>query len=120
MLKRNATTDRSVMALRLFFALAFVALAAGVMTAASPTIELLARDPTDGSKLRVLEPLYVRLQYSSDKPLRFQARGYRDGLEATEGERMNPAPAYPAGIGEAIAWIAYTGATDVDEVRVIV
>ena len=120
MLERCGTTDTNVVAFRLIFALVFAASAAGVVIAAPPTIELVASDPSDGSKLRVVEPLYVELRYSSDTPLRFQARGYRNGQEVTEGERMNPAPVYPAGNGEAIAWIAYAGAMEVDEVRVIV
>jgi hypothetical protein len=120
MLERCATADTTVMAFRPVFVLAFAASAAGVMAAASPTIELVASDPSSGGTLRVVEPLYVQIRYSSDTPVRFQARGYRHGKEITEGERMNPAPVYPAGTGEAIAWVAYAGAEHVDEVRVIV
>lgn len=66
------------------------------------------------------EPVYVRLRYSSDQPLRFQARGYLSGAEETRSASFNPAPVYAAGTGEAIVWTAYFEAAAIDEIRITV
>jgi hypothetical protein len=97
-----------------------IAVVATAPAIAQPTFEVTASDPARGGELRVFEPLYVRLRYSSSVPLRFQAHGYREGKEVTKGERMNPAPTYPAGDGTAIAWIGYDAPEFVEEVRVVV
>lgn len=86
--------------------------------AAGQTVELLATDPPDGSLLNVGEALYVRLGYTGDQPLRFRVRGYLGGVERSEGTRTNPAPTYPAGAGEALAWIEYTAPISLDELRI--
>jgi hypothetical protein len=86
--------------------------------AAGQTVELLANDPPDGSLLNVGEALYVRLGYTGDELLRFRVRGYLGGVERSEGTRTNPAPTYPAGAGEALAWIEYTAPISLDELRI--
>jgi hypothetical protein len=83
------------------------------------SVEILATDPPDGQVLNAGEPLYVRLGYTSEQPLRFQARGYHYGTERSAGRRSNPAPVYPAGKGEALVWIEYTGIEILDELRII-
>lgn len=100
-------------------ALAVLALlvAAGAQ-ADTQRIEVLALDPPDGSVLRVGESLHVRIGYAADQPVRFRVRGFLNGSERTAGMRTNPAPPYPAGQGEAIAWIEYTGPTDIDALRI--
>jgi hypothetical protein len=85
---------------------------------AVPTVELLATDPPDGSLLNVGEALYVRLGYTGDQRLRFRVRGYLGGIERSEGTRTNPAPSYPAGTSEALAWIEYTAPIALDELRI--
>lgn len=86
---------------------------------AQPSVSLPATDPAEsGGTLPVFEPLYVRISYESDAPLRFQASGWRDGVEVRNGASFNPAPPYPPGRGEAVAWVAYQRPTVVDEVRV--
>ena len=100
-------------------ALAIAAMRAGPLIAA-PTLESIDSDPLRGGELRIDAALSIRLRYSADTPLRFQARGYRDGVEVSRGARLNPAPPYPAGAGEAIEWIAYAGPMFIDEVRVVV
>jgi hypothetical protein len=86
--------------------------------AAGQTVELLATDPPNGSLLYVGEALYVRLGYTGDEPLRFRVRGYLGGVERSTGTRTNPAPPYPAGAGEALAWIEYTAPIALDELRI--
>lgn len=82
-------------------------------------MSLLATDPAGtGGTLPAFEPLYVRISYESDGPLRFQASGWRSGLQVRDGAAFNPAPPYPPGRGEAVAWVAYDRPTAVDEVRV--
>ena len=86
---------------------------------AQPSASLLATDPAEsGGTLPVFATLYVRISYESDAPLRFQASAWRDGVEVRDGATFNPAPPYPAGRGEAVAWVAYQRPTVVDEVRV--
>lgn len=64
-------------------------------------------DPKDESVLHANEPLSVRITFQSDVPLRFQAAGYSSGVEIQKSVAMNTAPSYPAGSGEAIAWLSY-------------
>jgi hypothetical protein len=106
--------------MRLVLAALTIAAVNAATLIASPTIESIDTDPLRGGELRIDEALYIRLRYSADTPLRFQARGYRDGVEVSRGARMNPAPPYPAGAGEAIVWIAYAGPMFIDEVRIVV
>lgn len=85
-----------------------------------PVVEILDSDPPAGSTLHANEPLYLRLQYRSEQPLRFQVSGFLEGAKIEQSASYNPAPEYPAGSGEAIAWIAYYEMTDIDELQVIV
>jgi hypothetical protein len=94
-----------------------VAAAAGAQ-ADTRRIEVLALDPPDGSVLRVAESLHVRIAYAADQPVRFRVRGFLNGTERTSGLRTNPSPPYPAGQGKAIAWLEFTGPTDIDELRI--
>lgn len=100
-------------------ALAILALlvAAGAQ-ADTQGIQVLALDPPDDSVLRVGESLNVRIGYAAGQPVRLRVRGFLNGTERTNGMRTNPSPPYPAGQGEAIAWIEYTGPTDIDELRI--
>lgn len=45
-------------------------------------------------------------------------KGFFAGRELQNGVRWNPSPAYPAGNGEAMAWIAYDAPTRLDELRI--
>jgi hypothetical protein len=81
-------------------------------------VEIVDIDPPTDVTLSAREPIYVRLSYRSDRPLRFQAGGYLSGAEVTHSASFNPAPVYPAGRGEAIVWISYDQATAIDEVRI--
>jgi hypothetical protein len=95
----------------------FLLLAMGA-PAAGQTVEVLGTDPPAGSVLNVGEVLYVHLGYAGDQPLRFQARGFRNGSKRSKGLRTNPAPTYPAGSGEAVVWLEYIDPEAIDELRI--
>lgn len=101
-------------------AAALLVLACSAASASGQTVSVADTDPATGAVLAMGDALSVRLTYTSDTPLRFQATGYRRGSEVTQGERMNPAPPNPAGTGEAIAWVAYTSPVEIDELRIAV
>lgn len=82
---------------------------------AQPRVTVIETHPAAGQALAPGQPLYLRLAYSSDRPLRFQARPGGDDLT---GAMMNPAPAYPAGEGEALAWLAFRGDRVVEALQV--
>jgi hypothetical protein len=75
------------------------------------------RDPPAGSDLGLGSPLSVRVHYKSAVPVRFRLEGRLHG-KAVAASMLNPAPLYPAGEGEAIAWIAYRQPGSIDEVVV--
>jgi hypothetical protein len=86
--------------------------------AATPELQLTATSPELPARLAAQEAFYVRIAYQSDQPLRFQAAGYFQGAKKAN-LMMNPSPVYPAGSGEAVAWIAGDAGTVIDEVRVV-
>ncbi|HEX5055590.1 MAG TPA: hypothetical protein VFX02_03745 [Gammaproteobacteria bacterium] len=81
-------------------------------------VEVVQVDSPPENTLHSGEPLYVRLKYKSNQPLRFQLVGYSGGANVDKPAALNPAPAYPTGEGEALAWIAYTDKVDIDEFRI--
>lgn len=83
-------------------------------------IKILETDPVEGSTLSSNAPLYVRLQYNSSRPLRFQVMGFLADTKMDKSASFNPAPEYPAGSGEAIAWVAYSEKVEIDKLKIIV
>jgi len=81
-------------------------------------IEITATDPPSNGELASRAALNVRVRFVSAVPIRMQARGYKGGVEQ-QASMTNPAPVYPAGQGEAIAWLAFDSGL-IDEVRVLV
>jgi hypothetical protein len=61
--------------------------------------------------------LYARLTYRSNQPVRFHIEGYAAG-QKVRSTSSNIAPAYPAGEGEALAWMSYKDPTKIDEIRI--
>lgn len=88
-----------------------------VMPQASPTVEITNRHPVAGDVLAVDQPLYLRISYRSDIPLRFQLRSAGD---ARLSAFMNPAPVYPAGTGEALVWLAHRKPLYLDSATLLV
>lgn len=79
---------------------------------------VVAVDPPARTRLRANDPVSVRIAYRSVAPRRFRVHAYLGGAEVTS-LHSNPMPAYPAGEGEAIGWIAAPLTADVDELRVV-
>ncbi len=99
-------------------ALLLAVAATGTAEQSAPSAEIIAVAP-EHDVLASNEVLYLHIRYSSDEPLRFQARASGPG-EKKAGAMMNPAPAYPAGDGEAIAWIAFRQAFVPEQISVVV
>jgi hypothetical protein len=97
----------------LFFATGVVA------QAAMPVVKVTASSPESPATLAPQQALYVRVEYQSDQPLRFQATGYLHGIKH-ERLMMNASPVYPSGHGEALAWLAADPGVQLDGVRVLV
>jgi len=91
----------------------------GAVHAGMPLVEATAASPESPAALAPQQALYVRVGYQSDQPLRFQAAGYFHGIKHGRF-MMNPSPAYPAGKGEAVVWLAADPGVQIDEVRVLV
>jgi hypothetical protein len=83
----------------------------------TPVVRAVAVTPDPANRLASQQALYVRLAYESDQPLRFQAAGYFQGKKH-ERLMMNPSATYPAGKGEAVAWVAGDPGARLDEIRV--
>lgn len=79
----------------------------GTNAFAAISVNLSETSPQSPAKLNLFEPLYVHIQYNSPQALRFQAMGVLQAAPQHKNLRMNPSPVYPAGRGEAIAWISY-------------
>jgi hypothetical protein len=82
-------------------------------------IEVKAISPENTTLLHYGQAFYLRLHYSSTQSLSFQVIGLKNGVVNKNDISMNRAALYPAGLGEAIAWIAYTNNADIDGVMVI-
>jgi hypothetical protein len=97
------------------------------VSAGSPSIQILEFDPPPGEvTLSPGEPMYIRLVYRSDMPLRFRPTAFQNG------EKLNPEPSFsnpvfdpathvhPAGYREAITWFIYHGETGISELQLAV
>jgi len=99
--------------------LAIMLLGSGALAhAAVPVVKVTETSPEPPVRLRPHEPLYLRIEYQSEQPLRFQAVAYQQGQKPS-GFFRNPSQLYPAGSGEAIAWVAAPGSAEIDVVRVV-
>lgn len=70
-------------------------------------IEILALHPGSETAMAPREALYAHVHYDAAQPVRIQARGLLAGRE--RAGMTNASPLYSAGMGEALAWIAYEG-----------
>lgn len=86
----------------------------------SINVELIDTSPKSPAVLNQDEALYIHIHYKSNQPLRFQASAKELDKAITDGARFNPSQAYPAGEGEAIAWIAFDKAARIDTITVTV
>jgi hypothetical protein len=85
---------------------------------AATTVEVLATDPPEEVvTLGKGQNYYLRIGYSTDRPVQIWARPYFRGEPARAGS--NPSPVYPAGSGEALGWFfLFEPGTQVDEIRI--
>jgi hypothetical protein len=72
-----------------------------------------------GAALPPRQALFLRIAYDSPHPVRIQAEAWR-GSEKVSPAMMNPSPLYPAGRGEAVAWLAFGDGGQADEIRAVV
>lgn len=79
-------------------------LAQGAAESAPPVLRILAVHPDGKWTLPLGQALSVRIAYDSPQPLRFRLLAIA-GDEPLDPVFSNPMPLYPAGRGEAIAWI---------------
>lgn len=107
-----------VQRMRPFFLLVMLAIYSTPSIALS--VELIETSPRSPATLNQYEALYVLIRYKSDQPLRFQAIGETLQQKVMASASFNPSQAYPAGEGEAIAWVAYDNVTEIDSITVTI
>jgi hypothetical protein len=105
-------------ALRVLLLMLVAAVVPTEVGAEPPQLRVVASDPGLGRELGRNTALYLRLAYRSDVPLRVQVKGFNGGEEVRDGVRWNPSSTYPAGEGEALAWISYAEPVRLDELRI--
>ncbi|MBP6507517.1 MAG: hypothetical protein KA257_08120 [Opitutaceae bacterium] len=82
-----------------------------------PSVQVIATTPDPADRLHAQQSLYLRVAYASDQPLKLQATGWFQGKKGGSF-MMNASPAYPAGKGEALVWIAGAAGARADEIRI--
>ncbi|HEX7046282.1 MAG TPA: hypothetical protein VF275_01745 [Gammaproteobacteria bacterium] len=105
------------------FAACALLLFASQSSAAEPanvTLQVIETDPANRTELHYDEAVYLRIAYSTDRPVRIFTRPFLRGERATTGNgpTTHAAPLLPAGSGETLGWFSYRGYAAVDEVRV--
>jgi hypothetical protein len=107
---------------RLFASLALATVVAAAPLAVSAQEKLVFSavdsDPSFSATLGSGSPLYIKIAYRSERPVRFRAEGYHGDQKVEDGAMYNPAPIYAAGSGEALVWIAYRKPTALDAILV--
>ena len=108
-------------AIRPLLALALLIFVAAPASAQQSPVEfrVAESDPGLTGRIGLGRTLYIRLNYKSERPVRFQAEGRAAGQKVALGASYNVAPPNPAGEGEAFVWIAFGRvATTIDEIRI--
>lgn len=99
-------------------ALLLVTLPGTPLAESAASVAVVDVDPRGSASLASHHRLYARLSYRSAEPVRLVAHGFASGERVVDGARMSPGVVYPAGAGEAIAWVSYAGPLAIDELRV--
>ena len=89
-----------------------------VGSVAGVSTRIAAFDPAPGETLGFYDKLYLEIDYETEIPLRFRLAGLRDGNEIEFGSMPSPATLHLSGDGETLAWLSFSTATRIDEVRV--
>ena len=103
---------------RLLFLLMLLVCSAPLAVPAAETLSVNIADSDPGltGRLGKQEPLYLRISYNSDRPVRVRAEGFAG---ARKIDAMNNGmPLHVAGQGEALVWIAYDKGTILDRLRI--
>jgi len=103
---------------RLLFLLMLLVCAVPLAAPAAETLSVSIADSDPGltGRLGNQEPLYLRITYNSDRPVRVRAEGSAGARKI--GAMNNGMPLHPAGHGEALVWIAYGQGTILDRLRI--
>ncbi|MGH8662239.1 MAG: hypothetical protein ACREUB_10835 [Burkholderiales bacterium] len=99
---------------RALFSAVLVLLALGAR--AEPAVRVVASDPGAEATLGRDETFYVRVEFTTDRPVSIWARPYFQG-KAVERTKTNPSAAH-SGAGHALGWFSLDRADAVDEVRI--
>lgn len=86
------------------------------ITCAQANVRVLATDPVSPATLGYREDFYLRIDYTSDRPIFVRAEAFSEGKRVTQ--ITSGSPMYNAGSGEAFFWIAYTTSQHVDNIEV--
>lgn len=99
------------------FALIVAAMAIASATArAENQVQLLATDPASPATLGYGADFYLRIGYTSDRPIRVRAEAFSEGRRVTQ--MTSGSMLHTAGTGEAFFWLAYTHPQHVDTLQI--
>jgi len=94
----------------------FVAVCVPASTSAQASLRVLATDPTSPATLGYWEEFYLRIDYTSNRPIRVWAETLSEGKRVTQ--ITSGSPLYDAGSGEVFFWVAYTTFQHIDTIEV--
>lgn len=80
--------------------------------------KLTLTDPNVKTLLGTNEPLYVKIVYESEAPIRFLPSALFKGAKREVGAFQSSAGLHASGKGEALTWIAFDNPTRIDEIVV--
>ncbi|HNR22036.1 MAG TPA: hypothetical protein PKL49_03305 [Steroidobacteraceae bacterium] len=82
-------------------------------------IELAEIDPAGVPTVAPHTPVYGRIVYTTDAPVRLVLLPYRNGQPVLDGLYNSGSPRYAPGSGETIAWFAFDEPQTIDEIRAV-
>jgi hypothetical protein len=82
------------------------------------TMNIERTSPSPGATLPRFGSYYIAVRYTTDRPLRIQARAYAHGTSLDAGQSMNGSALHPAPGGTALAWVGYDKPARIDEIRI--
>lgn len=99
--------------------LVLAASAAAAQPAPAIELELIDAHPPAGAVVRPFTPVYGRIRYQTDLPVRVILRPFRHGEPVIDGAYYSGSPHYPPPSGEALAWFSFSEPQSIDEIRAI-
>lgn len=100
--------------------LVLIAIVSGPAAAAAPTLAVTAAHPdVRGASLPAGAPVFLRVPYTTDVPVRIFGRPYRGGALVDDARMAtHPSPRYEPGSGDALVWLAFDEPAAIDEIRI--